>query len=187
MPHGEVHLIIGCMFSGKTTELIRRIKRYRIAGKKCVLIKYIEDTRYSGTKACTHDQNMMNALSVPKLASISRSEIQSADIVGIDEGQFFSDIVDFCELCTTMGTTVIVAALDGDYKRRPFGKICELIPKSERVDKLQAICKNCSNNASFTQRKVASSSLKMVGGSELYEAVCRNCHALEPSKKKIKK
>ena len=176
---GEIQLIIGCMFSGKTTELMRRCKRYRIAGKKCVVVKHIDDTRYSATKASTHDRVLMDALSVPQLSKVPKHAIESAEVICVDEGQFYPDIVNFCETHAQRGRTIIVAALDGDFKRKPFGHICELIPMAERVEKLSAICQMCHSEAHFTMRtsNKKCTAVKIVGGSNLYAAVCRNCHA----------
>jgi len=118
-PNGQIQVIFGPMFSGKTTELIRRIKRYELANHKCLIIKYANDLRYEqecGTGVATHDHTSRTAVAATKLATISHLA-ETCSVIGIDEGQFFSDIIEFCELMANAGKVVVVAALDGTYQR----------------------------------------------------------------------
>lgn len=167
------------MFSGKTDELFRRIRRYRIAKKECLVIKYEADTRYDGTHASTHDLVKLEALSCLKLADIDPNLLFQTQVLGIDEGQFYPDIVEFCEKWANLGKTVIVSALDGTYDRRPFGMIANLIPLSESVVKLKAVCQKCFHEASFTKRLGQDKAIELIGGSEMYTARCRKCYHIE--------
>jgi thymidine kinase len=172
---GEIQLIFGPMFSGKTTELLRRIKRYKIANRICLLIKYRVDDRYSNENVSTHDKQMCKAKPVEHLRD-ALEEAFEAQVIGIDEGQFFPAIVEFCELLASRGKIVIVAALDGTFERKPFGKVLELVPLAEKVTKLSAICYICKKDASFTWRLGNEKKVEVIGGDELYTAVCRTCY-----------
>ena len=164
--------------SGKSSEMSRRIRRHMIAHKRCVVIKYSKDLRYEGSAAAvvTHDN-----VSLPALPAASLAEVDNIagnyDVIGIDEGQFYDDVAVYAEKWATEGKIVIVAALDGDFRRKPFGRVLELVPLAEDVVKLTAVCTMCGCNASFTKRTVADQSLELVGGAEAYQAVCRSCHA----------
>ena len=175
---GRIDLIIGPMFSGKSTELLRRVRRYKYAGKKCLVLKYAKDKRYSENTIMTHDlSNSLPAVNVSKLSEVSLEESIPYDVIGIDEGQFFPDLFEFTERAANLGMVVIVAALDGDFQRKPFGKICELVPKSESVTKLSAVCTSCKiNSASFTQRTTSDTAQEVIGGAEMYRPVCRKCY-----------
>jgi len=175
---GCIQLIMGPMFSGKTTELLRRVRRYDISGKKVSIIKYKGDDRYMPDLACTHDEwNRHPALSVSTLSELDdNDEIKNADIIAVDEGNLFPDLVQFCESFANAGKTVIVAALDSTYLREPFPTTAQLIPKAEKVDKLSAICVGCGDDAYFTRRIVESDELELIGGADKYKAVCRRCY-----------
>eukprot|EP00347_Sterkiella_histriomuscorum_P019807 403340224 len=152
---GRIELILGPMFSGKSTELVRIIKRHRIANKKCLIINHQLDDRYSAPNyVATHDRIQMEAMSCTSLIKdvIDRKVYEDYDVIGIDEGQFFQDAVQGCETLAQLGKVVIVASLDGTFQRKPFGCLLNLIPLAEKVRKLSAICKECSDNASFTLR-----------------------------------
>ncbi|KAG6936840.1 thymidine kinase 1, soluble [Chelydra serpentina] len=114
---GQIQVIFGPMFSGKSTELMRRVRRFQIAQYKCLVIKYAKDTRYCTDGVSTHDRNTMEALSACYLGDVHQEALGSA-VIGIDEGQFFPDIVEFCETMANAGKTVIVAALDGTFQRK---------------------------------------------------------------------
>jgi thymidine kinase len=176
MQHGTVSLIIGPMFSGKTSELFRRIRRETIAKKKCILIKYAYDNRYSEQHASTHDLFKMDCIPCVKLSNIEENVLNNVDVIGIDEGQFFEDIVEIVEKWSSMGITVIVCGLDGNYKREPFGNLLKLIPKSLKVDKLTAVCTYCGQDAPFTKRTVVSEDEVLIGGTDKYVASCVNCY-----------
>ncbi|EDM06735.1 rCG32815, isoform CRA_a [Rattus norvegicus] len=138
---GQIQVILGPMFSGKSTELMRRVRRFQIAQYKCLVIKYAKDTRYSNSFS-THDRNTMDALPACMLKDVAQEALGVA-VIGIDEGQFFPDIVDFCETMANTGKTVIVAALDGTFQRKAFGSILNLVPLAESVVKLTAVCMEC--------------------------------------------
>ena len=137
-------IIMGNMFSGKTSELIRRLKRYRIIGKKIVVINSSKDTRSPEDMLKTHDGVEFPCL---KVAHISHCVIQEsfcdADIVAIDEAQFFTNLKDFVEMCLFLNKSVIMAGLDGDYKQRKFGEVIDCIPLASDVVKLSALCMDC--------------------------------------------
>lgn len=176
---GRIQLILGPMFSGKTTELIRRLKRFQFAKHKCLIIKYHRDQRYTEkNEITTHDHQKMAAAACVKLDDLKRNHnlLSEYSVIGIDEGQFFPDTVTFAEEMANLGKTVIVAALDGSYQRTPFGNILNLIPLSESVIKLTAVCMICFQEASFTKRIGAEKELEVIGGAEKYMAVCRQCY-----------
>ena len=171
---GQIQLIIGPMFSGKTEELLRRVKRFTIANKSCIVIKYSKDTRYSSDKLSTHDQRTIDAISMTRLFNLDETILQSVNVIAIDEGQFFVDLVEFSEQQASNGKILIIAALDGTYERKPFDNIAKLIPMTERIDKLTAIC-NCGNEASFSERLSFDNRLEVIGGKDKYKASCRAC------------
>jgi len=169
---GQVQLILGPMFSGKTTELIRRLKRYQIARYECMIIKYAEDKRYDDDGIATHDRQTLRAVSATHLKSL---KIDDYDVIGVDEGQFFPDLVEFCEQAAESGKIVLVAALDGTYQRKGFGNILELIPKAEHIAKLTAVCMLCFGEGAFTKRISNDKGVEVIGGADKYMAVCRAC------------
>eukprot|EP00824_Muranothrix_gubernata_P010392 TRINITY_DN23398_c0_g3_i1.p1 TRINITY_DN23398_c0_g3~~TRINITY_DN23398_c0_g3_i1.p1 ORF type:complete len:316 (+),score=31.38 TRINITY_DN23398_c0_g3_i1:41-949(+) len=137
--HGHVQLIIGPMFSGKSTELLRRIRRYTYSRRRCLVIKYRKDTRYSADCMATHDRQSISAHPCEQLSEVE-SIVSNYDVVGVDEGQFYPDIAEWAEEQANRGKVVIVAALDGTFQRKPFGRVLDLIPLSESVTKLTAVC-----------------------------------------------
>ncbi|XP_066292717.1 thymidine kinase, cytosolic-like isoform X2 [Branchiostoma lanceolatum] len=169
------------MFSGKTTELVRRIQRYKLARQSCVLIKYARDDRYNKDGIATHDRHVTAAVATTKLYDI-KADMLPCQVIGIDEGQFFPDVVPFCDEMANQGKTVIVAALDGTFQKKGFGDILNLVPLAESVIKLQAVCMSCYNHASYTKRLGQETEVEVIGGCEKYMAVCRDCHQLSPSK-----
>lgn len=182
---GEIQVIFGPMFSGKSTELIRRVKRYQIAKYRCLLVRYAKDVRYSTTAVATHDRQQLPAVSAEVLSSLNNAA-DGVNVIGIDEGQFFPDCVEFAERMANAGKIVIVAALDGTFQRVGFGDILRLIPLAESVVKLKAVCMACFSDASFTKRTTLEKELELIGGEDKYMAVCRSCHrspsTLTPSK-----
>uniref|UniRef100_F7DNI2 Thymidine kinase n=1 Tax=Ornithorhynchus anatinus TaxID=9258 RepID=F7DNI2_ORNAN len=147
---GQIQVILGPMFSGKSTELMRRVRRFQIAQYKCLVIKYAKDVRY-GHSFSTHDRNTMEALPACVLRDVTQDALGVA-VIGIDEGQFFPDTVEFSEAMANAGKTVIVAALDGTFQRKAFGTILNLVPLAESVVKLTAVCMECFRDASYTKR-----------------------------------
>jgi thymidine kinase len=178
---GSIEVIVGSMFSGKTTELQRRVRRHRIAGRKCVMIKFGDDVRYDAASVCSHDQVKSPAIPTHHLHDV---DITGYDVVGIDEAQFFDDLVEWCEMVANSGKIVIAAGCDGTYQKKPFGRILELIPCAEHVTKLSAVCTFCHKDASFTHCKHPDGSAVQIGGAELYTALCRACF-LAPNREKI--
>ena len=174
--YGKIHLIMGPMFSGKTTELLRIYNRFRIANKLCILVKYKNDTRYDNdNKVVTHNNNWNDAqFACTHLSDIFKNEkLIKSDIICIDEIQFFPDADVMCDMWANNGKTVVVSGLNGDYNREPFEMISKLIPKSENITYLTAVCKETGNDAHFTNRKTDSKDKLLIGGEETYSAVCR--------------
>ncbi len=176
MREGKIQAIFGPMFSGKSTELLRKITRHKIANKKCLVINYVLDNRYSMEEvAATHDKRFIPAKKLKALSDLSDDEALEYDVIGVDEGQFFPDLVAYCDRWADMGITVIVAALDCTFEKKSFGFVPDLLAISENVKKLSAICKECNAKASFTKRIVKSREINLVGGTECYTPVCRKC------------
>ncbi|KAH7832433.1 Thymidine kinase [Monocercomonoides exilis] len=174
-PVGSIELIIGPMFSGKTTELMRRIRRHSLGKRSCVVIKYKKDCRYSEDKLSTHDRSMCEAISCSRLQE-AENFVKMADVIGVDEGQFYPDLLEFCEAQANDGKIVIVSALDGTFQRKRFNDVVDLIPMCESVVKLTSVCMICGGTAAFSKRIVADKSVELVGGAEAYTAVCRKCY-----------
>jgi thymidine kinase len=173
---GRIELIIGPMFAGKTSELLRRLRRHHYSRKQCLVVKAAKDERYSTTCVSSHDKQQMSATSCATLFEVKK-EMAPYHVIGIDEGQFFPDLRAFAEWAANQGKIVIIAALDGDFKRQPFGDVCSLIPLAEKVDKLTAVCMICqSSEASFSHRLVSSRDVELVGGADKYVAACRECY-----------
>lgn len=184
MTSGYLTIITGPMYAGKSEELQRQIRRMELAGKKSLIIKHVIDTRYGHpTDCCTHNLRIMPALPIQSLWDV-KQQCTQVDVIGIDEGQFFPEIVEFVDdLVDNHDKIVIVAALDGTYEGKPFGRIGELVSHCEHFIKLSAICRNCGRDASFTIRRPEFTDcvgvVEVVGGNELYESVCRSCRKLK--------
>ncbi|CAD8124330.1 unnamed protein product [Paramecium sonneborni] len=176
---GTISVIYGPMFSGKTSELMRLVKRFTISERKCIVLNYANDNRYSEDQCISsHDKEYLKAIKVCKLNE-ANEKCKESDVVAIDEGQFFSDIVEFSEKMANLGKIVIVAALDGTFDRKPFHNILNLIPIAERITKLTAVCWFCKReNASFTKRIVQSQEIELIGGDDCYKPACRICFHL---------
>ena len=179
---GWIEVIAGCMFSGKTEELIRRLRRAEIAKQKVKIFKPKIDDRYSEYEIVSHSEQSLPSEIVSSCGEIL--ELSSgAQVIGIDEAQFFdSEIVDVCNKLADSGKRVIVAGLDQDYRGEPFEPMPQLLSIAEYITKTLAICVVCGNPADRTQRKIASSELVLVGAADSYEARCRKCHYI-PEKK----
>jgi thymidine kinase len=174
---GRLELIIGNMFSGKSTELIRRLNREKSINKKIMIINYAFDNRYSNNSIATHDNNSIECLKLEKLSDFDKKLIVFYDSFFIDEGQFFPDLYDFVKYVVDISNKhVVVSGLDGDSNRNTFGQMIKLIPICDTVDKLQAYCNKCNNGTygPFSKR-VDSNSLALIdiGGSNKYIPVCR--------------
>jgi thymidine kinase len=176
---GEMQLIVGPMFSGKSSELMRRLRRYRHSRRRSLLVKHSKDTRYDTAnklQVATHDKLTMVAHECAKLSEIPEELLRDVDVIGIDEGQFFSDVAIFADEMANQGKIVIVAALDGTFERKPFQHISDMVPLCEKMDKLSAVCAVCGEDAAFTRRLGSEKAVEIVGGSEMYLPVCRGCH-----------
>jgi thymidine kinase len=173
---GSIEVIAGSMFSGKTEELIRRLRRAMFAGLKVEIFKPSIDVRYSEDRVVSHDEKSIvstpvgNASSILLLAS-------GVEVAGIDEAQFFdSSLVEVCTKLADTGTRVIVAGLDMDFAGNPFGPVPALMAVAEYITKVHAICVRCGNLANYSHRKVKDEKLVMLGEKDIYEPLCRSCY-----------
>ena len=181
---GWIEVVCGSMFSGKSEELMRRLRRAQIARQNVAVFKPLIDNRYDATDVVSHDGTRLSAVAVENSADILKM-CGAADVVGLDEGQFFDEgIVEVCMQLADRGKRVIVAALDQDFKNEPFGPMPQLLCVAEFVDKLQAICQTCGGPGTRTQRLVdgrpasPDEPVIKVGAKESYEPRCRECHEL---------
>lgn len=173
---GWIEVITGCMFSGKTEELIRRLRRAKIAKQKVVIFKPNIDTRYSRNSIVSHSEQSLPSILIKDVKEIL-DLIEDAQVIGIDEAQFFSnDLIDVCNKLANDGKRVIVAGLDMDYRGVPFEPMPQILSVAEYITKSLAICVECGNPADRTQRKTTSSERVIVGAADVYEARCRKCH-----------
>ncbi len=172
---GWIEVISGSMFSGKTEELIRRLRRAEIARQKTIIFKPRIDFRYSENHIVSHNQRMMESHLVDSSKDVWDAS-QNVDVVGIDEAQFLDDgILDVCQKLASMGKRVVVAGLDTDFRGLPFGPMPTLMCEADYLDKLQAICVVCGNPASRTQRTTSQAEQVVIGETDIYEARCRHC------------
>jgi len=175
-PTGSVEVITGSMFSGKTEELIRRIKRAVLARQRVQAFKPRIDDRYDAQRIVSHEAVSVEAVAVATSASIEERVLDETDVVAIDEAQFFDrGIVEVCDKLATRGLRVIAAGLDQDYLGRPFPPMPELMAIAEEVTKVHAVCTACGATASRSQRLAPEATTVLVGGAEAYEARCRAC------------
>ncbi|MBS0012169.1 MAG: thymidine kinase [Bacteroidales bacterium] len=173
---GSIEVIAGSMFSGKTEELIRRLKRARIAGLKVEIYKPALDTRYSDNLVVSHDERSIKSCPVEN-ASMILLLSSGVHVVGIDEAQFFdSSIVDVCNELADRGIRLIVAGLDMDYSRKPFGPMPDIIAIAEYVTKVHAICVECGNLANYSYRKAKDTNVVLLGERDVYKPLCRTCY-----------
>lgn len=176
-PQGWIEVICGCMFSGKTEELIRRVRTALIAKQNVQLFNSKLDTRYGIGSIISHNQNKVDALCVKSSAEILPLVKKETQVIAIDEVNFFDKgIVDVCEKLANMGKRVIVAGLDTDYRAEPFEVTAALLAKAEYVTKNLAVCTKCGNPASFTQRMTKDTKRIIVGTTDAYQARCRRCY-----------
>ena len=172
---GWIEVIVGSMFSGKTEELIRRLRRAQYAKQKVEIFKPHVDTRYSEEEVVSHNANAIRSTPVESSGSIMLLTAD-VDVVGIDEAQFFDKgIIEVCEKLANQGIRVIVAGLDMDFLGRPFGPIPPLMAKAEYVTKVHAICVRCGSLANFSHRFIGREKLVQLGESDTYEPLCRQC------------
>ena len=184
---GWVEVIVGSMFSGKTEELLRRLKRAKYAKQSVEIFKPQIDNRYSENEVVSHDSNTIHSTPITNSANILLLATD-VDVVGIDEAQFFdNNLIDTCNKLANSGIRVIVAGLDMDYMGRPFGPIPALIASAEFITKVHAICVQCGNPAQFSYRKSKDNNLVMLGETEEYEPLCRHCYNKATNTSKFKK
>ncbi len=173
---GWIEVVCGSMFSGKTEELIRRLKRAKIARLQVEIFKPEIDVRYDEVQVVSHDANAIPSTPVPSSSNILLLA-NDVDVIGIDEAQFFDDgLVDVCNQLANKGIRVIVAGLDMDFQGKPFGPIPALMANAEYITKVHAICMRCGNVANFSHRTTASEKLVMLGETDSYEPLCRDCY-----------
>ena len=191
---GWVEVISGCMFAGKTEELIRRIKVLEFAKKNIKVFKPRIDNRYSDTFVVSHAGSRVNSIVIDRAAEILDHVDSSVDVVAIYEVQFLDeDICEVCDILAKEGKRVMVAGLDMDFRGEPFGMMPKLITEAEFVTKLTAVCNKCGAPATRTQRLVNGKSasyndpLVLIGASEAYEARCRHCHEVTDKPKMIRR
>ncbi len=181
--HGQVEVICGSMFSGKTEELIRRVRRAQIARQQVQVFKPALDDRFGIERVTSHNGVNVEAVSVEGASEVLKQVEPSTQVVAIDEAQFFDEeILDVCNQLTKRGVRVIIAGLDMDFRGEPFGPMPLLMAEAETIHKLRAICVVCGAEASRTQRLVNGhpatydDPVILVGAEEAYEARCRHCH-----------
>jgi len=183
---GWIEVICGSMFSGKTEELIRRLKRAKFARQKVEIFKPAIDKRYHDELVISHDSNEIRSTPVPSASTI-RLLADGCDVVGIDEAQFFDDeIVTVCNDLANQGVRVIVAGLDMDFKGNPFGPMPNLMATAEYVTKVHAVCTRTGNLAQFSYRKATSNDLVFLGENEEYEPLSRGAYYKAMLKERIK-
>jgi len=168
-------MIMGCMFSGKSTELISRIKAAQTSGKSVLnIVHALDSSRYVASAIMTHDQDKVEAMALTRLAEVTIYDIHKHDLICIEEAQFFPDLYEsVCEFVNDYGKDVIVCGLDGDFLAQPFSNMIRLIPVADSVTKLTAKCVVCGNTAIFSKRTCADTDIVVIGGSDKYQSVCR--------------
>lgn len=173
---GNIEVVVGSMFSGKTEELIRRLKRAKIAKQKVEIYKPAIDVRYSEVEVVSHDENSIRSTPVENSANILLL-IGDADVIGIDEAQFFdTGLIEVVTKLANMGVRVIVAGLDMDFKGVPFGPIPGLMAVADYITKVHAICVRCGNIAQFSHRLSEKEQVVLLGEKDIYEPLCRSCY-----------
>ena len=173
---GCIEVICGSMFSGETEELIRRLKRAKIANQRVEIFKPKIDTRYDEVAIISHDENAISSTPIDNSQTILLMA-NEVDVVGIDEAQFFDDqLPEVCDQLATRGIRVIVAGLDMDYLRKPFGQMPSLLAKADFITKLHAICVRCGHIANYSYRKTTQDAQVVLGEKDIYEPRCRSCY-----------
>lgn len=173
---GWIEVICGSMFSGKTEELIRRLKRVKIANLKVEIFKPALDTRYDEVRIVSHDTNEIHSTPIDNSQKILLLA-QDVDVIGIDEAQFFdNELPNVCDQLAYRGMRVIVAGLDMDFTGKPFGQMPFIMAKADYVTKLHAICVKCGHIANYSYRKIPNEDQVMLGATDAYEPRCRKCY-----------
>ena len=174
---GYLELILGPMFSGKTTRLVQHYKKYTYIGRKVFVINYAEDVRYDNVLLSTHDKIMIPCKFASTISEME-SDIKENDIILINEGQFFSDIYEsVLYMVENLGKTVIICGLDGDFKRNRFGRLLDLIPYCDEVTKFTSLCAICKNGKpGIFSHRISNETSQVVIGSDNYQPLCRKCY-----------
>ena len=180
---GYLKLIIGPMYAGKSTELLRIINRYKCLNKNIIVINHIFNNRYGSTGLTTHNKDKFEkCIILEYLRKLEENDLNYADVIIIEELQFFKDAYDvIIDWCDNKGKIIVAAGLDGDFKKNPFGDVLRLIPHADEVYKLNALCKKCGDGtlAHFSKRIInnnETNEITLVGSDDIYEAVCRKHH-----------
>lgn len=177
--NGWIEVITGSMFSGKTEELIRRLKRAQIANQVVEIFKPDIDLRYDAQKVVSHDANSIHSTTIRDAAELLLRVSADVEVVGIDEAQFFdAKLPEQCQELALQGKRIIVAGLDMDFKGRPFGPMPDMLAVAEYITKVHAICPHCGNLATHSYRLAEDPSTVLLGEKEAYEPRCRRCYAM---------
>ena len=177
--NGSIEVICGSMFSGKTEELLRRLNKAKFAKKKIEVYKPIVDNRYDTNKIVSHNKNHINSRAVENAEEILKLS-KEPDIIGLDEVQFFdAEIVAVCNFLANSGVRVILAGLDMDFEKKPFGKMPELLAIADHVTKVRAICVSCGHEANYSYRINGNKNIIHLGQQENYQPLCRNCYNIK--------
>ena len=175
----DLKIIVGPMFSGKTTYLIKQWEINKLKNIPTLVINYSEDNRYSKTNLSSHDKVEIPCLKLSMMCDIYNHIKDNTKYILINEAQFFPDLYDVVKnLMHGKELSIIVSGLDSDFKIEKFGQILDLIPIANYIEKLTSVCYNCKNHASFTKRKIPNATQKLIGTNDIYEATCRRCHKL---------
>lgn len=176
---GWIEIITGCMFSGKSEELIRRLKRAQIANQSIICFKPVKDKRYAEEQVVSHDKNAQDSIPISHSREIIEHIEQHTNVIGIDEGQFFDmDLVDVTQKLALKGKRVVVAGLDLDFRGVPFGPMPNLMAVAEYVTKVHAICPHCGNLATHSYRLSEETDTVVIGEKDKYEPRCRMCYSM---------
>jgi thymidine kinase len=175
----SLEIVLGPMFSGKSSRILSTVSRYSALKLPILVIKHSADTRYSDLEVSTHDNRKTPCLSTDTLSSIPESELRRYQLIIVEEAQFFHGLVDFVKhVVDSLGKNVVLVGLDGDSRRMPFGEILQCIPLADTVEKLTSLCARCANGteAIFSRRLTKSQEQVLVGAADQYQAVCRKCY-----------
>jgi len=174
---GKIEVIIGPMYSGKTTELLRRSRRYFFSGKKCLIIKHSDDIRYDQNNIVTHDTVKCAAIKTDLLSKIEGTrDFQTVDVICIDEIQFYPDAAKMCDKWANEGKIIIAAGLISNFMREPFEQVSLLLAKADEISHLKAVCTNTGLDAPFTRRISKETQIKVIGGCDKYIAASRKAY-----------
>ncbi len=176
---GKIRLVLGPMFSGKTSEVLRRVRRHRIAHRRTIIITHAADKERSGSvRVTTHDgvQDSATIMCERLIDAAADTRVDDAEIIGIDEGQFFADLVEQCQRWTDEGKDVHIAALSGRHDGLPWPVVSAIIPRCDTINHLTAVCTHCgADGAAFSVLKTSEKGERIIGGADKYYAACRDC------------